>query len=87
MLNQDICDLHDSIAVYSSYGGIVFAGEEGKNIARALGPKNKVNYFSSTFSSLPIRTSSYKPRLPYSSTTVSFPQAQLLTKPASFSGF
>lgn len=42
MLNQDICDLYDSIAVYSSYGGIVFAEEEGRNIARALGPKNKV---------------------------------------------
>lgn len=42
MLNQDICYLYDSIAVYSSYGGIVFAEEEGKNIARALGLKNKV---------------------------------------------
>jgi ribulose-5-phosphate 4-epimerase/fuculose-1-phosphate aldolase len=41
MLNQDICDLHDSIAVYASYGGIVFAAEEGQNIAAALGPKNK----------------------------------------------
>jgi hypothetical protein len=42
MLNQDICNLYNSIAVYSSYGGIVFAEEEGRNIARALGPKNKV---------------------------------------------
>jgi hypothetical protein len=42
MLNQDICYLYDSIAVYSSYGGIVFAEEEGRNIAKALGPKNKV---------------------------------------------
>lgn len=42
MLNQDICYLHNSIAVYSSYGGIVFASEEGQNIARALGPTNKV---------------------------------------------
>jgi hypothetical protein len=42
MLSQDICLLHDSIAVYSSYGGIVFAEEEGRNIARALGPRNKV---------------------------------------------
>jgi hypothetical protein len=42
MLNQDICYLYGSIAVYSSYGGIVFAEEEGRNIARALGPKNKV---------------------------------------------
>jgi ribulose-5-phosphate 4-epimerase/fuculose-1-phosphate aldolase len=43
MLNQDICLLHNSIAVYSSYGGLVFAAEEGRNIARALGPKNKVS--------------------------------------------
>jgi ribulose-5-phosphate 4-epimerase/fuculose-1-phosphate aldolase len=42
MLNQDICTLYDSIAVYASYGGIVVAFEEGRNIARALGTKNKV---------------------------------------------
>jgi ribulose-5-phosphate 4-epimerase/fuculose-1-phosphate aldolase len=42
MLNQDICNLYNSIAVYKSYGGIVFAEEEGRNIARALGEKNKV---------------------------------------------
>ena len=47
MLNQDICTLYDSIAVYASYGGIVFAEEEGRNIAKALGEKNKViNTFS-----------------------------------------
>lgn len=34
--------MYDSIAVYADYGGIVFAEEEGKNIARALGEKNKV---------------------------------------------
>lgn len=44
MLNQDICTLYDSIAVYAAYGGIVFAEEEGKNIARALGEKNKVRF-------------------------------------------
>jgi len=43
MLNQDICTLYDSIAVYDEYGGIVFAEEEGRNIARCLGTKNKVN--------------------------------------------
>jgi len=50
MLSQDICLLHDSIAVYSSYGGIVFAEEEGRNIARALGLENKVllTYISPT---------------------------------------
>jgi len=42
MLNQDICTLYDSIAVYAEYGGIVFAEEEGRNIARALGETNKV---------------------------------------------
>jgi ribulose-5-phosphate 4-epimerase/fuculose-1-phosphate aldolase len=42
MLNQDICNLYGAIAVYSDYGGIVFAEEEGKNIARSLGEKNKV---------------------------------------------
>jgi hypothetical protein len=47
-LNQDICYLYDSIAVYSSYGGIVFAEEEGRNIAKALGPKNKVLTLSFT---------------------------------------
>jgi ribulose-5-phosphate 4-epimerase/fuculose-1-phosphate aldolase len=42
MLNQDICYLYNAIAVYAAYGGIVFAEEEGKNIARSLGEKNKV---------------------------------------------
>lgn len=42
MLNQDVCILYDSVAVYNEYGGIVFAEEEGKNIATALGTKNKV---------------------------------------------
>ncbi|KAG9246769.1 class II aldolase/adducin N-terminal [Calycina marina] len=42
MLNQDVCNLYDSIAVYTEYGGIVFANEEGKNIARSLGAKKKV---------------------------------------------
>jgi hypothetical protein len=42
MLNQDICNFFGSLAVYKSYGGIVFAAEEGRNIAMALGRKNKV---------------------------------------------
>jgi len=42
MLNQDICTLYDAIAVYAEYGGIVFAEEEGRNIAKSLGKKNKV---------------------------------------------
>lgn len=43
MLSQDICYLYNSIAVYDSYGGIVFAEEEGRNIAKSLGDKNKVH--------------------------------------------
>lgn len=42
MLTQDICTLYDSIAVYASYGGVALAAEEGRNIAKALGEKNKV---------------------------------------------
>lgn len=41
MITQDVCDLYDSIAVMNEYGGIVAADEEGKQIARALGPRNK----------------------------------------------
>jgi ribulose-5-phosphate 4-epimerase/fuculose-1-phosphate aldolase len=41
MLSQDICNFHDAHAVYASYGGIVFAAEEGQNIAKALGKANK----------------------------------------------
>ena len=46
MLNQDICYLYNAIAVYAAYGGIVFAEEEGKNIARSLGDKNKARLFT-----------------------------------------
>jgi ribulose-5-phosphate 4-epimerase/fuculose-1-phosphate aldolase len=42
MLNQDICYIYDAIAVHAEYGGIVFAEEEGRNIAKSLGTKNKV---------------------------------------------
>jgi len=41
MLSQDICNFFDAQAVYASYGGIVFAEEEGRNIAKALGAKSK----------------------------------------------
>ncbi|KAF7549642.1 hypothetical protein G7Z17_g6245 [Cylindrodendrum hubeiense] len=41
MITQDVCDLYDSIAVMNEYGGIVAADDEGKQIARALGPRNK----------------------------------------------
>jgi hypothetical protein len=42
MINQDICNFHNALAVYAAYGGIVFAAEEGRNIAKALGKRNKV---------------------------------------------
>lgn len=45
MLNQDICNFYEAHAVYAEYGGIVFAEEEGRNIARALGEGNKVSFF------------------------------------------
>lgn len=38
---QDSCLFYDNQAVYHNFGGIVLAAEEGANIARALGPKNK----------------------------------------------
>lgn len=41
MLNQDICNFHGALAVYADYGGIVFAQDEGKNIAKSLGSHNK----------------------------------------------
>lgn len=41
MLSQDICNFHDAHAVYASYGGIVFAADEGERIADALGDRNK----------------------------------------------
>ncbi|XXG97090.1 hypothetical protein Hte_003385 [Hypoxylon texense] len=41
MLNQDVCNFHNAHAVYARYGGIVFAAEEGENIAEALGAANK----------------------------------------------
>lgn len=33
--------------MYAEYGGIVFAEEEGRNIAKALGEGNKVSFVSS----------------------------------------
>ncbi|CAG8972209.1 hypothetical protein HYALB_00010988 [Hymenoscyphus albidus] len=38
LITQDSCAFHDDIALYSSFGGIVLAAEEGKSIAAALGP-------------------------------------------------
>lgn len=41
MLNQDICNFHNALAVYSNYGGIVFGEDEGVNIAKAMGKTAK----------------------------------------------
>ena len=41
MLNQDSCMFYEDLAVYSSFGGVVFAKEEGGRIANALGPTKK----------------------------------------------
>lgn len=49
MLNQDICNFYEAHAVYADYGGIVFAEEEGRNIARALGEGNKVSFLSVSY--------------------------------------
>ncbi|KAG6830934.1 hypothetical protein H0H92_013862 [Tricholoma furcatifolium] len=38
---QDSCVLYDNLSVYENFGGVVRAYEEGRNIAEALGPKNK----------------------------------------------
>ncbi|KAH8649988.1 putative aldolase [Xylariales sp. PMI_506] len=41
MLNQDSCMFHGDLAVYPAFGGVVFAPEEGRKIAAALGPHRK----------------------------------------------
>jgi ribulose-5-phosphate 4-epimerase/fuculose-1-phosphate aldolase len=41
MITQDICDLYTTLMYDDEYSGIVTAEEEGRQIARALGPKGK----------------------------------------------
>lgn len=41
MLNQDSCMFFEDLAVYTNFGGVVFAKEEGQHIADALGPTKK----------------------------------------------
>ncbi|CAH0021250.1 unnamed protein product [Clonostachys rhizophaga] len=41
MVNQDSCMFYDDLSVYASFGGVVFAPEEGGKIADALGPHHK----------------------------------------------
>ncbi|KAJ4346375.1 uncharacterized protein N0V89_010304 [Didymosphaeria variabile] len=41
MLNQDSCMFYDDLEVYTNFGGVVFAKEEGGRLADALGPRKK----------------------------------------------
>lgn len=43
VLQQDRCLFHDNLSVYTKYGSIVLAPEEGKNIAMLLRPKHKAS--------------------------------------------
>jgi hypothetical protein len=38
--NLDACNFFGRLGVYEDHGGIVLSSEEGKNIAKALGPDN-----------------------------------------------
>ncbi|KAI4523240.1 arad-like aldolase/epimerase [Schizophyllum commune Loenen D] len=40
-LTQDACVFYENNSVYPNFGGVVFAREEGENIAKALGPKHR----------------------------------------------
>ncbi|PVH98530.1 class 2 aldolase adducin domain-containing protein [Periconia macrospinosa] len=41
MLNQDSCMFYQDLAIYTNFGGVVFAKEEGQRLAQALGPSKK----------------------------------------------
>ncbi|KIJ51035.1 hypothetical protein M422DRAFT_158820, partial [Sphaerobolus stellatus SS14] len=38
---QDATVFWDNLSIYNNFGGVVLAAEEGKNIAKALGPKHR----------------------------------------------
>lgn len=38
---QDSCAFYNQCALYENFGGVVLADEEGNNIAKALGDKNR----------------------------------------------
>lgn len=40
-ITQDACTFHGSHALYDDFNGVVLDEEEGRNVARALGPTNK----------------------------------------------
>lgn len=39
---QDACMFYNDLALYASFGGVVLAGEEGRNIADSLGSKKAI---------------------------------------------
>lgn len=39
-MGLDACNFFGRLGVYEDHGGIVLSSEEGKNIAKALGPDN-----------------------------------------------
>jgi ribulose-5-phosphate 4-epimerase/fuculose-1-phosphate aldolase len=41
MLNQDSCMFYEDLTVYTNFGGVVFAREEGIKLADAMGPTMK----------------------------------------------
>jgi len=41
-INQDACRFYNDHAIYDDFGGVVFAHEEGRRIAKALGNKKAV---------------------------------------------
>ncbi|KAH3903280.1 related to novobiocin biosynthesis protein novR [Saccharomycodes ludwigii] len=41
MLNQDVCMFYKKHSVYKDFGGVVLEEEEGRKLAKALGPENK----------------------------------------------
>ena len=41
MINQDVCSFYNAQGVYAEYGGLVLGEEEGRRMAKALGPTGK----------------------------------------------
>ena len=41
MINQDVCNFYNAQGVYAEYGGLVLGEEEGRRMAKALGPNGK----------------------------------------------
>lgn len=41
MINQDVCNFYNAQGVYAEYGGLVLGEEEGRRMAKALGPTGK----------------------------------------------